>query len=68
MIIKVGDRNAYNAKVYLNGKQQTQCIMADDEKGIIQRYITDKSGKVLSVGLEARTETVSGQVRIEIEQ
>ena len=68
MIIKVGDRNAYNAKVYLNGNQQTQCIMADDEKGIIQRYVTDKSGNVLSVGLEARTETVSGEVRIEIEQ
>ena len=68
MIIKVGDRNAYNAKVYLNGKKQTQCIMADDEKGIIERYITDKSGNILSINFEARTETVSGEVRIEIEQ
>jgi len=54
---------AYGAKVFLDGESVRECVMADDEEGIVEAYITDEYGRV---GYPARTRIKHGAVRIEL--
>ncbi len=50
--------------VTLNGNRVDYCLMADEENGLICRYVLDKDGNPVVEGEELRTETVTGEVRI----
>ncbi len=57
-----------NAVVYLDGVKQRFCVTADEEQGVIVRYVV-KSGN-LSIdgsGATLEVETVKGKVVIEVE-
>lgn len=78
MKLHIDDRNGVDlhkaalcmrAEIYLDGVQQNRCIMADEEKGVIERYIPqdDPSFKVEMIKQGGNcwpTETVSGVVKI----
>ncbi len=58
-----------NIRVILNGIEcQGHCTMADSIEGIVVRYKLDNRGSPHVIGDELVTETVSGNVRILIEQ
>lgn len=56
-------------KILLDGIQQTACIAADDIAGTLERYKTDKAGKLLKDPDnpdELLLETVTGKVEIKL--
>ena len=67
MKLEAGDIGSPYAQIYLDDVYQNACIMADQEKGVIQRYVCDENGKVILKGIRKRyrTEFVKGVVRIE---
>lgn len=52
------------AKVYLDGVEQSNCTVADEEEGYIVRYILDPEKRILN----GDTMTVRGNVKIVIEE
>ena len=64
MRIKVGDKDAIYAKVFLDGKELKHCIMADEEKGetVCAVYPLEKD----ETGERVKTETLKGKVKVEI--
>jgi hypothetical protein len=60
--------NGRRAVVYFNGEHETGAITADDEAGMIVRYIKDTDGEIL-VDLDRECpmdEVVHGKVEIEV--
>lgn len=55
------------SRIYLDGVMQTRCLMADDKKGVIERYAVDDNGDVIINGDELLTEIVKGEVCIEFD-
>lgn len=51
-------------KIFLDGVQQTGCVMADDVEGVVERYKTDKKGKFISDGESYMMEVIIGKVEI----
>lgn len=51
-------------KIFLDGVQQTGCVMADDIEGIVERYKVDKKGKFIQDGESTLLEVVTGKVEI----
>lgn len=58
-----GER-ARKARVLLNGDDVKFCITADEELGEILVYSTDKDGRFVTQGDEAKTEWRRGRVQI----
>ena len=56
----------HGIKVIFNGEIQKRCFYADDEKGIIKRYIEDKNKKLQSgcFSISGDTEELKGDVQI----
>ena len=52
------------AKVYLDGVEQSNCAVADEEEGYIVRYIIDPEKRILN----GDTMTVRRNVKIVIEE
>lgn len=47
MKLNVEDPNALNFEIFLNGKLQKLCFEADEEKGYIKNYKSDKNGLII---------------------
>lgn len=70
MRITVGDPDAMRAKVFLNGAPVSTCVMADEERGEVVVYATDRAGRILvsqTTG-NALVETTHGSVSVFIAQ
>ena len=70
MRITVGDPDAMRAKVFFNGAQVSTCVMADEERGEVIVYATDRTGHILvshTTG-NALAETAHGSVSVFIAQ
>ena len=70
MRITVGDPDAYRATVFFNGAPITMCTMADEERGEVIVYATDRAGRILvsqTTG-NALIETAHGSVSVFISQ
>jgi len=65
MRVSVFTVNPGDYKVFLDGVEQDRCTMADDEEGVIERYLLDGNGEHLIEDDCAQTEIVYGMVRIE---
>ena len=57
-----------NAVVYLDGVKQRFCVTADEEQGLVVRYVV-KNGNlsIEGAGATLEVETVRGKVVIEVE-
>lgn len=55
-------------KIFLNGVQQTGCVMADDIVGVVERYKTDEKGKFIPDGEFVLMEVITGKVEIKLNQ
>lgn len=53
-------------KIFLDGVQQTGCVMADDIEGVVERYKVDKKGKFIQDRNELVLEVVTGKVEINL--
>jgi hypothetical protein len=53
-------------RVYLDGKALSLVIRADDEAGVVVRYVQGEDGKPKLVGDEFATITETGKVEIEL--
>lgn len=62
------DNGASNAvrRVYVDGKAMSLVIRADDEAGMVLRYVADEKGNPKMVGKEFATITEIGKVEIEL--
>jgi len=60
---------AYIVKPYLDGEFVTKCITADEEKGEITRYRTDKNNNVIfnATRNDLLRETLYGKVELKID-
>ena len=70
MRITVGDPDAFRAKVFFNGDPLSMCTMADEERGEVIVYATDRAGRILineTTG-DALAETAHGSVSVFIAQ
>ena len=70
MRITVGDPDAYRATVFFNGAPITMCTMADEDRGEVIVYATDRAGDILiseATG-DALAETAHGSVSVFIAQ
>ena len=70
MRITVGDPDAYRATVFFNGAPITMCAMADEERGEVIVYATDRAGQILvsqTTG-NALVETAHGSVSVFVAQ
>lgn len=70
MRITVGDPDAIRAKVFFNGAPLSMCVMADEERGEVIVYATDRAGHILvndATG-DALAETAHGSVSVFIAQ
>jgi hypothetical protein len=70
--VKEGDpgycAEAFKARVFFNDvEQKGTCITADEEQGLIVRFIKNEDGGLVVNNGEAMTETVTGKVRIILE-
>lgn len=60
--------DAYDAgkyKVTFNGEPIDRVVTADEEEGIVKRFVVGEDGKVKTVGNSFQVETLQGDVRIE---
>lgn len=55
-------------KVFLEGDDQHLCIMADTDKGEIERYKTNPQGEIIVTDGEAETEIIKGCVTIQFKE
>lgn len=53
-----------NSTVYLDGEKQHRCVFADEENGVVLRYVLDEKGALMVRGNEIETEQVKGVVKI----
>ena len=70
MRITVGDPDAFRAKVFFNGAPLGMCTVADEERGEVIVYATDRAGRILineTTG-DALGETANGSVSVFIAQ
>lgn len=70
MRITVGDPGAYRVTVFFNGAPITMCTMADEERGEVIVYATDRTGRILineATG-DALAQTAHGSVSVFIAQ
>lgn len=70
MRITVGDPDAYRATVFFNGASIAMCTMADEERGEVIVYATDRAGHILITEAtgDALAETAHGSVSVFIAQ
>lgn len=54
------------AKVFLDGVEQTECLIADEEEGYIKRFKRDKSGRPFVEVDDLATEVIHGKVEIKV--
>jgi hypothetical protein len=52
------------AIITLDGVKVDYCIVADDEAGYVERFVSDENGNVIAEGDEMKTERLTGKVRI----
>lgn len=52
-------------KVTFNGEAITHVVTADEEEGIVKRFVLDEGGRVKTVGNSYEVETLQGEVKIE---
>lgn len=60
--------DAYDAgkyKVTFNGEPITHVVTADEEEGIVKRFVLGEDGRVKTVGSSYQVETLQGEVKIE---
>lgn len=65
MVLDIGrpTQDHYRARIYLDGVEQKCCVTyADDELGIVERYVPD----AFPTPNGPQTETLHGDVRIEL--
>jgi hypothetical protein len=57
------------ARVWLNGVEQIGCVMADEERGVLERMKVDRLGKFIvdPINQKFNSETVQGVVTIRFE-
>lgn len=70
MRITVGDVDAHRAQVFFNGAPISLCTMADEERGEVIVYVTDRTGRILiseATG-DALAQTAHGSVSVFIAQ
>lgn len=70
MRITAGDPDAFRAKIFFNGAPLVMCTMADEERGEVIVYATDRAGRILineATG-DALAETAHGSVSVFIAQ
>lgn len=70
MRITVGDPDSHRATVFFNGAPLTMCTMADEERGEVIVYATDRAGHILinEAAGDALAETAHGSVSVFIAQ
>lgn len=51
------------AVITLDGVKVDYCIVADEEGGYVERFVTDEDGNVVPEGDGIKTERLSGKVR-----
>lgn len=70
MRITVGDPDAYRATVFFNGAPITMCTMADEERGEVIVYATDRAGRIVisEAAGDALAQTAHGSVSVFVPQ
>lgn len=57
--------DASKYKITFNGEPITHVVTADEEEGIVKRFVLGEDGRVKTVGNSFQVETLQGEVKIE---